>query len=322
MKNRIKQSPSKSSNQHKSSQNYFFNAQYSGVVQKVEASFFNAQPVQAFFNPSNKPISSTTIQKQGEIANNDGPNAADKPVNKTGLPDSLKSGVENLSGYSMDDVKVHYNSNKPKQLNALAFAQGSNIHVAPGQEQHLPHEAWHVVQQKQGRVKPTLQMKGGVAINDDAGFEREADTMGGKALSNHELMPKDVLNAKLNASQLINPIVQAIRATGALAWSDCNVGRDQNKPGNWEDFKVEGKDQVRVHFHANNKEAKSEDFESFTATFEATDPRFPKSPMKYHYTIDENGIGKWDGKSIPPKAWQVAAENSAKERLQKLTGEK
>jgi hypothetical protein len=27
----------------------------------------------------------------------------------------------------------------------------------PGQEQHLPHEAWHVVQQKQGRVKPTGQ---------------------------------------------------------------------------------------------------------------------------------------------------------------------
>ena len=33
--------------------------------------------------------------------------------NNTGLPDKLKSGVENLSGYSMDDVKVHYNSDKP-----------------------------------------------------------------------------------------------------------------------------------------------------------------------------------------------------------------
>ena len=29
---------------------------------------------------------------------------------------------------------------------ALAYAQGSDIHLAPGQEQHLPHEAWHVVQ--------------------------------------------------------------------------------------------------------------------------------------------------------------------------------
>ncbi|WP_238582279.1 eCIS core domain-containing protein [Cellvibrio sp. OA-2007] len=107
--------------------------------------------------------------------------AAAKP-NNTGLPDNLKSGIENLSGYSMDDVKVHYNSAQPAQLNAHAYAQGTDIHVAPGQEQHLPHEAWHVVQQKQGRVQPTMQMKAGVPVNDDAGLEHEADVMGAKAL--------------------------------------------------------------------------------------------------------------------------------------------
>ncbi|HAP63088.1 MAG TPA: hypothetical protein DCR93_27510, partial [Cytophagales bacterium] len=48
---------------------------------------------------------------------------------------------------------------------------------------HLPHEAWHVVQQKQDRVKPTLQMKGRVSINDDAGLEREADIMGARAMT-------------------------------------------------------------------------------------------------------------------------------------------
>jgi hypothetical protein len=79
-------------------------------------------------------------------------------------------------------VKVHYNSSQPAQLNALAYAQGTDIHVAPGQEQHLPHEAWHVVQQAQGRVKPTMQMKDGVPVNDDVGLEREADVMGQKAL--------------------------------------------------------------------------------------------------------------------------------------------
>jgi len=104
-----------------------------------------------------------------------------KMENKTGLPDSLKSGVESLSGMSMDHVKVHYNSPQPAQLNAHAYAQGSDIHVAPGQEQHLPHEAWHVVQQAQGRVKPTMQMKGGVPINDNLGLEHEADEMGQKA---------------------------------------------------------------------------------------------------------------------------------------------
>ncbi len=97
--------------------------------------------------------------------------------NNAHLPDNLNSGMENLSGYSMDDVKVHYNS-KPAQLHA--HAQGTDIHLGPGEEKHLPHEAWHVVEQKQGRVKPTMQMYGKVNVNDDGGLEKEADMMGGK----------------------------------------------------------------------------------------------------------------------------------------------
>jgi len=103
-----------------------------------------------------------------------------KKENNTGLPDNIKSGIENLSGYSMDDVKVHYNSNKPAQLQAHAYAQGTNIHLGPGQEKHLQHEAWHVVQQKQGRVQPTMHTKG-VSINDNYALEREADVEGEKA---------------------------------------------------------------------------------------------------------------------------------------------
>ena len=101
--------------------------------------------------------------------------------NKTGLPDNLKSGIENLSGYSLNDVKVHYNSDKPAQLHAHAYAQGADIHLASGQEKHLPHEAWHVVQQKQGRVRPTMQFKDGVTVNDEAALEKEADIMGVRA---------------------------------------------------------------------------------------------------------------------------------------------
>lgn len=100
--------------------------------------------------------------------------------NPTGLPNTLKAGIENLSGISLDDVNVHYNSPQPAQLEASAYAQGTDIHVGPGQEKYLPHEAWHVVQQKQRRVKPTLQAKG-VAINDDEELEREADVMGAQA---------------------------------------------------------------------------------------------------------------------------------------------
>ena len=97
--------------------------------------------------------------------------------NRTGMPDGLKSGIESLSGMSMSDVRVHANSSEPAQLNALAYAQGNDIHMAPGQEQHLPHEAWHVVQQRQGRVQPTMQMAG-VEVNDAASLESEADAMG------------------------------------------------------------------------------------------------------------------------------------------------
>ena len=105
-----------------------------------------------------------------------------KMENSTGLPDNLKSGVEKLSGESLNDVQVHRNSDQPAQMQAHAFAQGNQIHVAPGQEKHLPHEAWHVAQQKQGRVKPTTQMKGQIPVNDDKGLEHEADVMGAKAL--------------------------------------------------------------------------------------------------------------------------------------------
>ena len=101
-------------------------------------------------------------------------------ANTTGLPDRLKTGIETLSGLGMDDVRVHYNSPRPARLQALAYAQGTDIHVGPGHEKHLPHEAWHVVQQMQGRVPPTLQLKG-AAINDDGGLEREADVLGAAA---------------------------------------------------------------------------------------------------------------------------------------------
>ena len=39
--------------------------------------------------------------------------------------------MESLSGMSLDGVKVHYNSDQLAQLNALAHAQGGDIHVAP-----------------------------------------------------------------------------------------------------------------------------------------------------------------------------------------------
>ncbi|WP_216651710.1 DUF4157 domain-containing protein [Paenibacillus sp. NEAU-GSW1] len=128
-----------------------------------------------------------------------------KKENKTGLPDSLKSGLEQQSGIDLSDVKVHYNSKEPSKVQALAFAQGNDIHIGPGQERHLPHEGWHVVQQKQGRVQPKLQMKNGMLLNNNDGLEREADSMGQAALRMGETMQRHPLDAQQAASAPNSP---------------------------------------------------------------------------------------------------------------------
>ena len=123
---------------------------------------------------------SESLQRKADMANNAAQRAEAPRPNNTGMPDNLKSGIESLSGFSMDDVRVHYNSSKPATVQALAYTQGTDIHVAPGQEKCLPHEAWHVAQQMAGRVSPTTNING-MPMNDNAGLEHEADMMGEKA---------------------------------------------------------------------------------------------------------------------------------------------
>ena len=106
-------------------------------------------------------------------------NLAGSPKPNNGdLSDKLKSGVESLSGMSMDHVKVHYNSSRPAQLNTPAYAQGSEIQVAPEYEHYVPYEAWHVVQQTIGRVTPTMQEKTTWSVNNHLGSETKAKVMG------------------------------------------------------------------------------------------------------------------------------------------------
>src|ERR1700752_1014232 len=111
---------------------------------------------------SMRPRPSAEMQPARSIARTRVVDSASTPASQTvaGLPPRLRSGVEALSGIAMDDVRVHRNSSEPAKLGALAFTRGAEIHLGPGQEGHLPHEAWHVVQQKQGRVQATTQMKG------------------------------------------------------------------------------------------------------------------------------------------------------------------
>ena len=81
--------------------------------------------------------------------------------NKTGLSDSLKPGVEILSGMAMDDVKVRYKSSKPAQLQALASPQGTDIHVVPGQERHVPQR--RIVHMEKGYLQRLVLKFGSTA---------------------------------------------------------------------------------------------------------------------------------------------------------------
>ena len=145
-----------------------------------------------------------SLQRKADMANSAAQRAEAPRPNNTGMPDNLKSGIESLSGFSMDDVRVHYNSSKPATVQALAYTQGTDIHVAPGQEKHLPHEAWHVAQQMAGRVSPTTNIKG-MPVNDNAALEHEADVMGEKAVQCKENQNKDasLRNEKSDAFQIV-----------------------------------------------------------------------------------------------------------------------
>ncbi len=190
------------------------------------------QPKKKYPNPNvevlSKSFDKPIIQAKEEISNDKQDTSDKSHPNKTGLPTALKTGIENLSGYSMDDVKVHYNSNKPAQLQAHAYAEGSDIHVASGQDEHLPHEAWHVVQQKQGRVQSSIQMKG-INVSLDSRMEKEADEMGSKAskLASLESRLPSAIQSEQSGKEFGQPLktTQQSLSSGSVRQFKCGSGK-------------------------------------------------------------------------------------------------
>ncbi len=168
-----------------------------------------------------------SLQRKADMANNATQRVEAPRPNNTGMPDNLKSGIESLSGFSMDDVRVHYNSSKPATVQALAYTQGTDIHVAPGQEKCLPHEAWHVAQQMAGRVSPTTNING-MPVNDNAALEHEADVMGEKAVQ----CRKEGGDSLKNANAVSNLIQCAghIELAGPVDEVGAKYGKAQTDP--------------------------------------------------------------------------------------------
>ncbi|WP_437933047.1 eCIS core domain-containing protein [Sorangium sp. So ce341] len=119
-------------------------------------------------------------------------------VNSTGIPSPVKAKMEAAFGADFSGVRVHQGSTRAAALRAVAYTQGSEIHVAPGRwapetragQALLGHELAHVMQQRAGRVRPTTTIAG-VAINDDPALETEADALGAKAARGDQVPASD-----------------------------------------------------------------------------------------------------------------------------------
>src|SRR6056297_1506018 len=85
------------------------------------------------------------------------------PGTQTSMPDKVQQKMEGSFGQDFGEVNIHKDSGQAKNMGALAYTQGKDIHFAPGQynpgtkkgQELLGHELTHVVQQREGKVKTT-----------------------------------------------------------------------------------------------------------------------------------------------------------------------
>jgi hypothetical protein len=121
---------------------------------------------------------------------NSGPGAVPAPPPASGggtpMPAAVQAKMEGALGADFSNVRIHQGP-EAQSIGALAYAQGTNLHFAPGQydpgsqrgQELLGHELVHVVQQAQGRV--SAPQGKGAAINHDPALEHEADIRGAAA---------------------------------------------------------------------------------------------------------------------------------------------
>lgn len=91
------------------------------------------------------------------------------------LPPAIQKEYEEKSGVLLDDIRVHYDSDKPELVDADAFCFGNKIYIAPGQEHNLRHEVGHAIQQKCSVVVPTKK-QGNLPLNDSEVLENAASS--------------------------------------------------------------------------------------------------------------------------------------------------
>ena len=130
------------------------------------------------------------------------------------LPDHVRSIMERVFDVDFSSVRIHV-GHEAAAVGALAYACGTDLYFSPGHYDLssqrglslIGHELAHVVQQAQGRVRPTGHI-GGVAVNDSTALEREADDLGARAAHEASIAasPRPVLQ---------RPTLQRSLASGA-----------------------------------------------------------------------------------------------------------
>ena len=101
------------------------------------------------------------------------------------LSQALLAKMESAFNADFSDVRVHIGP-QAGRLGALAFTTGKDLYFAPGQYQPdsmqgqrlIGHELAHVIQQRQGRVRPSAS---GISVVLDQALEAEADRHGMRA---------------------------------------------------------------------------------------------------------------------------------------------
>lgn len=159
-------------------------------------------------------------------------------LSATGLPADMKAAVEQETGLSLNEIRVVYNSSKPEKLGAHAYAEYPYIYIAPGQEQYLGEELWHLVQQMKGETQVTEEV-GGKKVDGDSGREKEARTMGDKMRGGTPQMGQDLVTKKGSGDVVQRAKVEKPSHKGIFSFDDTKY---QFINGNQQlDFEIEFK---------------------------------------------------------------------------------
>lgn len=107
------------------------------------------------------------------------------------LDAAMRQKFETAFEYDLSGVRAHHNPDRPEEIGAEAYTRSAYIDLAPGLEQHLPHETGHVIQQMQGIVHANASA-GGEPFNNSSVPEAQAGRLGVIAIERHEFSGKEI----------------------------------------------------------------------------------------------------------------------------------